>query len=156
MSMSFWKHAAPVLVSTVRFIRRSVAETWSHGLELSWSISMFVSSSSMSVSLMIGLEHAYSFLVSTVILEDLLQKLSNTLVPWSSSLTTQFNVCVLFFNICVSLMTCLQLQSIGLLRISCERIHGVEINAAIFCFLSYSWSFGDFGCLHPLYQKTQL
>lgn len=95
---------------------------------------MFVSSSSMSVSLMIGLEHAYSFLVSTVILEDLLQKLSNTLVPLSTSLTTQFNVCVLFFNICVYLMTCLQLQSIGLLRISCERIHGVEMNAAIFCF----------------------
>jgi hypothetical protein len=93
---------------------------------------MFVSSSSMPVSLMIGLEHEYSFLVSTVILEDLLQKLSNTLVPWSAALTTQFNVFVLFFNSCVFLMTCLQLQSIGLLRISCERIHGVEMNAAIF------------------------
>jgi hypothetical protein len=30
------------------------------------------------------------------------------------------------------------------------------MNAAIFFFLCYSWSFGDFGCLHPLYQKTQL
>jgi hypothetical protein len=85
---------------------------------------MFLSSSSMSVSLMIGLEHAYSFLVATVILEDLLQKLSNTLVTWSTTLTTQFNVCVLFFNICVFWMTCLQLQSIGLLRISCERKAG--------------------------------
>ncbi len=63
---------------------------------------MFVSSSSMSMSLMIGLEHAYSFLVSTVILEDLLQKLSNTLVPWSTALTTQFNVCVLVLQyLCV-------------------------------------------------------
>ncbi len=110
---------------------------------------MFVSSSSKTVSLMIGLEHTYSFLVSTVILEDLLQKLSNTLVPWSTALTTQFNVCVLFFNICVSLMTCLQLQSIGLLRISCERIHGVEMNAAILLFCATAGALAiSAACMH--------